>query len=829
MRTAPLAGDGGSLRASVARGFRLFYSWLELSRVPPYDVKISNRAIEVAEDGEPSPAGVELPKEGPRPGKGDEPSLGVKMALEDLPAQIEIRDSNGQIRVHDLPSSADARESLGDLELRDSVGPVRRDSLGMRMLVKDSWSADLRKRRRSPSTTRDVIRSVASWVLLFALSIDLLALVLEPFFLIRAGAPLRPAIAAALAAVGLALPFSIMIAVPIAAVHGLVRAVGRRKGLARHLWPAPLLVLGWLVVSDLAPHKVIHSMSLFAGQLILAVLFCISLVVGTLITRIKRGRARVALGLSITLLAIVLNLFMSPVLTHEPRDLLWLCTVFCFASIFYPLRRQVVGWPHDRVSRLFGYLVVGSLGCLFAAPLLARDWRTYASSGGRFAPRLARFARMVVDLDGDGASSIAWGTDCDDSSAARNPAARERLDGQDHNCNGKTRPASSTPSQRGLAPPVGDPDAAPGTIDRVVVITIDCFRSDSLTPEYTPRLAALAERGLRFDKLYSSGARTAMSLPFLLRGGIEFPTVAEILGREEITTSALFGYRHSTLEGNVFDGFQTVKRPDKMDRRIRAPELTDLALADLRDPAHAKGHFLWVHYFDAHGPRALRVLPSDVPNFPPIVGETDEESALYLSELSFIDRHVGRLIDGIEEIGGPDGLGRTVLVVTNDHGEGFGKHGVFEHGVSAFEAIIHAPGILVAPGVAPGSYAHVAAQRDIAATIVGAFGLVAKHPEIETFGRSWLRLRAAPREPLHEFVVTYETTSPFEHWGDAPMASIVDDRGKLSVSYVDGVTRLYRLDQDANEDYELAGSRPEEVARYRDELELFRDIDAPPR
>ena len=545
-------------------------------------------------------------------------------------------------------------------------------------------------------------------------------------------------------------------------------------------------------MADLAPHKVIHSMSLLSGQLILAALFCTSLVVGTAITRIRRGRLRIGLGLSITVFALGLNIFMTPVLTREPRDLLWLCTVFCFASIFYPMRRQIVAWPHERVSRAMGYFVAGSLACLFAAPVLASDWRTY--SGGRFAPRLARFARMVVDLDGDGFSAVAWGTDCDDSTASRNPAAPETGDGRDRNCNGKTRPAVSTPAPRGLAPPSGDADAAPGEIDRVVLVTIDCFRSDSLTAEYTPNLAKLAERGVRFDKLYSSGARTAMSLPFLLRGGIDSPTVAEILDKENVTTSALFGYRHSTLERNVFDGFQYVKRPDIVDHRIRAPELTDLALEDLRDPAHAHGHFLWVHYFDAHGPRNLRVLPADVPTFPPMVGETDDESALYLSEVNFIDRHVGRLIDGIESLEKGRGFARTVLIVTNDHGEGFGKHGIFEHGVSAFEAIIHAPGILVGPSIAPGTYAHVAAQRDIAATVLGAFGLVAKHPEVETYGRSWLRLRAAPRDPLHEFVFTYETTVPFERWSDAPMASIVDDRGKLSVSYVDGITRFYRLD-----------------------------------
>ena len=795
-----------------------------------YDVKITGRDPGAEpESGTPPPSKSPAPESGPGSSKAArkaESLASLKLSLDDVSGQIEIRESNGQIRIHDLPSPAEVRESIASVELRDSALPVRRDSLGMRLLVKDSWSPELRKRRQSPSTVRDFVRSVASWALLIALSTDVLALVMEPIFVMHTGAPFRGALAAALAAVGMALFFALAAAVPLAGVHALVRYVGRREGRARWLWPAPLLVFGWLVVADLAPHRVIHSMSLAAGHSILAVLFCASLVGGTLITRIRRGRLRVALGLGITVLALIMNAAMSPVLTHEPRDLLWLCTVFCFASVFYPVRRQVVGWSHDRVSRTFGLLVAGSVACLLAAPVLARDWRTYASAGGRFAPRLARFARMVVDLDGDGFSAIAWGTDCDDSTASRNPAAPESSDGRDRNCNGRTRPATPTDAQRGLAPPRGEPDAMPDEIERVILVTIDCFRDDAFTAEYMPNLARLAERGVRFQKLYSSGARTAMSLPFLLRGSTNAPTIAQILDREQVTTSAVFGYRHATLEGNVFDGFQTLKRPDKVDHRFRAPEVTDLGLEDLRDPAHAHRHLLWLHYFDAHGPRSLRVLPAGVPTYPPMIGETDDESALYLSELTFIDEHVGRLVEGIEQTGGFD---HTVLIVTNDHGEGFGRHGVFEHGVSAFEAITHAPGLLIAPSIAPGTYAHVASQRDIAATALGAFGLVAKNPEIERFGRSWLRLRSEPKAPLHQFVFTYETTSPFEHWGDAPMASIVDDRGKLSVSYVDGITRFYRLDHDPNEDFELTAARPSEVARYRDELELFRDIDSPPR
>jgi hypothetical protein len=515
---------------------------------------------------------------------------------------------------------------------------------------------------------------------------------------------------------------------------------------------------------------------------------------------------------------------MPAVLTREPRDLLWLSAVLSFAAVFYPLRRGVVALPHEKVAHALTLIVAVSVGFLFMAPLISPDWRTWASDGGRFAPRLARFCRMLVDVDGDGVSAVAWGTDCDDFDARRHPSAGEFDDGVDHNCNGKVRPKTSTPAMRGLAPAVGLPDAAPGDFDRVVLVTIDCFRDDALTPEITPNLARLAARGLRLEKLYSGGARTALSLPLVLRGSYNTTPVARILASAKISTTALFGYKHSTLEGNVFDAFDTVVRPPIVDHRIRAPELTDRAIEDLRDDKHARDHFLWIHYFDAHGPRTARVLPADIKTFEMPQGESDTEMRLYLSQLYFIDIHVGRLIDAIDALGG-----RTLLIVTNDHGEGFGRHGVYEHGVSAFEQIIHAPGILLAPGIAPGVYHHVLAQRDIAATIVGAFGLIATHPEIETFGRSWLRMRDAPGAPLHEFVFSYETTSPFEHWQDAPMASIVDDDGKLSVSYVDGVRRYYRLNEDPGELHDLTAARPADVARYLDRLETFRDLDAPPQ
>ena len=53
----------------------------------------------------------------------------------------------------------------------------------------------------------------------------------------------------------------------------------------------------------------------------------------------------------------------------------------------------------------------------------------------------------------------------------------------------------------------------------------------------------------------------------------------------------------------------------------------------------------------------------------------------------------------------------------------------------------------------PALHHGLVSHRDVPATCLGAFGLLAEHRDAERFGRSWMRLRAAPRHPLHTVVV----------------------------------------------------------------------------
>ncbi len=114
------------------------------------------------------------------------------------------------------------------------------------------------------------------------------------------------------------------------------------------------------------------------------------------------------------------------------------------------------------------------------------------------------------------------------------------------------------------------------------------------------------------------------------------------------------------------------------------------------------------------------------------------------------------------------------------------------------------------------------------ATVLGAFGLVKTTPGAEEFGRSWLRLRAAQGAPLHTFVTTYSASAHVFTWEGAPMIARTDDDAKLAVGYLEGIERLYHLRSPAGETRDVDHDFPEEAARDRHEIEVYRDIDRPP-
>ncbi len=666
---------------------------------------------------------------------------------------------------------------------------------------------------------------VAAWLLCLVAVMAPLALVVDTTLMWRARAGAADALAIGAIAGSLACLFALLLVVPLVAVVETVGAVAAAPSGARRLWPLPLFgaalaVPLWLIDRERPGWRAEAMIATVA-----LALFTMGLV--------ACGRRPIArIGALVVAAGAVAFDMATP--RHEYRDLHDLAALLAICGLLAatsPLRRRLARSAATELRVAVVVLMAASIGITVLSTRLWPGWRARAVAHAEYMPRLARLFRNLVDFDGDGFSPIAWGGDCDDFDGARNPLAREKVVGRDMNCNGWPLAAQPTEADRGLFPPAGDPDLPRGGADVALLISVECLASDAFTPTVMPRLTEYARRGVVFSRLYAAGSRTQLSLPLMQRSSDGSPPVAAILAATGVPSTAVLGFHNHDM-AELIAGFrpadlQTYDRPfapqlaarlTRLDGEADATAITNRAIEDLRaNQGHP--HYLWLHYFDTHWPYRPRsaseriAAPAGMP----------AEMGQFLTEAHHVDAEIGRLLDWLDADGR---LGRSVVILTADHGEGFGRHNIHYHGVSAYEMLVHVPGVLIAPGLAPGRYDGLVSHRDIPATLLGAFGQVAHEPSIERFGRSWLRLRAAPHAPLHRFVVTRSSRAVDISGFVMPMAAIVQDQYKLVVTFEDGLVKLYDLRADPGEEHDLAPRL--ELPQLRRALEVFRDLDGYP-
>ena len=68
--------------------------------------------------------------------------------------------------------------------------------------------------------------------------------------------------------------------------------------------------------------------------------------------------------------------------------------------------------------------------------------------------------------------------------------------------------------------------------------------------------------------------------------------------------------------------------------------------------------------------------------------------SLYRAELAYLDSHLGRLYEALEESGYLDS---TAVVIVGDHGENIGEHGLMDHQYSLHDTLLHVPLIIRYP------------------------------------------------------------------------------------------------------------------------------------
>ncbi len=455
---------------------------------------------------------------------------------------------------------------------------------------------------------------------------------------------------------------------------------------------------------------------------------------------------------------------------------------------------------------------------------------------------IARTARRAADWDGDGYARFLGGGDCDDGDRTVHPGAPERPDdGIDQNCVGGDATARRSLDEVAFA---AVPPTVPKDFD-VLLITIDTIRADHLAsygyPRATmPHLDALAAAGARFEHGWAHAPSTRYSIPAILTGrlplDVRYDTSIEGwpgLAGDATTIAEALAPLGFTARGAITNYwyFDRVRRMDQgtteydnenarlhtgvpgagpeQTRGSSSREQTDKALAFL-DRNAGKRWFLWVHYYDPHYAYEPH---SEVKPF------GADRASLYDGELAFTDLHIGRLLDGLRAKGLFD---RTVVIVTGDHGEGFGEHGVELHGYHLYAAQTKVPLIVRVPGLPPRRAALPAGHVDLLPTLVN---LAGGAPTAELQGRSLVDALAGAGPAADRDRVVFQQLS---YEGNHELRAGASQRCHVIYNVSpDPGWEVYRIDRDPGETRDLAGDA-DECADTRRAVERWFDAEQVP-
>ncbi|MBT8493654.1 MAG: sulfatase-like hydrolase/transferase [Deltaproteobacteria bacterium] len=461
-----------------------------------------------------------------------------------------------------------------------------------------------------------------------------------------------------------------------------------------------------------------------------------------------------------------------------------------------------------------------------------------ASAYTGLAGPLANGIRKLIDLDRDGFSPVLSGGDCDDFDASVNVRASDRPgDGIDQNCIGGD-PQLSKPR----APSFAElPESVPRPLS-VVLVTIDTLRADHLgaygySRNTSPRIDQVAASGTIFENAWAHAPSTRYSMPAILTGRYPLSAfydttvrgwpglqkrgdnLAVLLKAGGRFTGAVLNYWYFDRERSMDRGFDDYdNRNRSLHRSIRgegpaktkgssSKEQTDKAIEFVRKHQQ-EPFFLWVHYYDPH---------YEYEKHPDIENFGDGPIDLYDNEIRYTDLHIGRLIDELARSGLDES---TAIVITGDHGEGFGEHGVDLHGYHLYAAQTKVPLIIKVPGLAASRPTTPVGHIDILPTIAN---LVGASPTPTMQGRSLLpAMLGGPAADQDGWV--FQQLS-FENDNEMRAAASKQCHVVFNVSPQTS-WELYRIDEDPLEERDIIGTSgpcadaQDRLARWYDHSEI---------
>lgn len=364
-------------------------------------------------------------------------------------------------------------------------------------------------------------------------------------------------------------------------------------------------------------------------------------------------------------------------------------------------------------------------------------------------------------------------------------------------------------------------EAAEGGRLNVLLITIDTLRPDRLScysSPYlkTPNIDGLAAKGVLFSKAFAHTPTTLASHTNILLGvtplyhGVRANanfvvpkgslTLAGHLKSLGYSTGAIVGGYPLDSKFGLAQGFETYdddfagpgqNKSPLLERK--AEDVVGKALGWLE--TRSSPWFLWIHCYDPHDPYE-----------PPAPFRVQYDKQPYDGEVAYVDFALARLFSYLEESGL---FGKTLIVLTGDHGESLGQHGELTHGYLAYNTTLWIPLIIAAPGLGRGRVDQQVGHIDIFPTICDV--LNAAKPSLLQ-GVSLLPAmegRSLPRIPVY-----FESMDPYYQLDCAPLGGFIEGQEKFIES---PSPELYSLETDFDELHNLAEQK--EMDGYRQRLD----------
>jgi arylsulfatase len=311
----------------------------------------------------------------------------------------------------------------------------------------------------------------------------------------------------------------------------------------------------------------------------------------------------------------------------------------------------------------------------------------------------------------------------------------------------------------------------------VILILVDTLRADHLgtygyTKQVSPNLDAFARGSTTYENAIAQAPLTIPSVLQIMTSKYvqgdqipdKDPTLAEIMQRHGYETAAVVenaNFEFDRGAHGLLRGFDVFYRNGVLDRKelrqqhwktnTAADSITAQAIRYLRRRTPDRPLFLWLHYFDPHDPymppfaddmEALSAetksgITGDIRSSPLrhpgqaggfILPEEDRQHLirLYDAEIRYADQSIGELL---AFLAGNDLFDDSLIVLSSDHGESFGEHGMWMHGGSLYDPEIHVPLIVKFPGQRVGRRVEEPALAlDIVPTILDVAGMESERP-----------------------------------------------------------------------------------------------------